>query len=322
MKTSRIVTLTMNPALDKSAEVDRVVPEDKLRCQNPRFDAGGGGINVARAVTKMGGDATALFLAGGWSGDRLVSLLEEEGVPTNRIAIHQDTRENLVIYEKETCQQFRFGMPGPEHDHDEGERVLQTLEGLDPAPEFLVVTGSLPPGISDDYYGRVAETARQRGSKVIVDAHGESLRQALAAHPFLIKPNLRELGQLAGREMESDEQIEAAAQKLVDDGSCDICMVSMGAGGALWVSREGTQRLRAPTVRIRSKVGAGDSTVAGIVLAFSRGWTERRVLALGVAAGAAAVMTPGTELCRREDAERLYTELQEKEKNESHENED
>ena len=322
MTTSRIVTLTMNPALDKSAEVGRVVPEDKLRCQSPRFDAGGGGVNVARAVTEMGGEATALFLAGGWSGDRLVSLLEEEGVPTNRIPIQQDTRENLVIFETETSQQFRFGMPGPELDHDEGERVLEAVEALDPAPEFLVVTGSLPPGISDDYYGRVVKAARQRGSKVIVDAHGESLRQALSAHPFLIKPNLRELGQLAGRKMASDEQIEAAARKLVDDGSCEICMVSMGAGGALWVSSEGTQRLLAPTVKIRSKVGAGDCTVAGIVLAFSRGWSERQALDLGVAAGAAAVMTPGTQLCRREDAERLYAELQEKAGSENNQNED
>lgn len=321
MNTAKIVTLTMNPALDKSAEVGRVVPEDKLRCQRPRFDAGGGGINVARAVTEMGGDVTALFLAGGWSGDRLTALLEEEGVSTNRIPISQDTRENLVIFETETCQQFRFGMPGPEIDPSEGERVLETLEGLDPAPEFLVVTGSLPPGISDDFYGRVAEAAGQRGSKVIVDAHGESLRQALSAHPFLIKPNLRELGQLAGREMESDEQIEAAAHKLVEEGRCDICMVSLGAGGALWVSAEGMHRLRAPTVRIRSKVGAGDCTVAGIVLALSRGWTERQALALGVAAGAAAVMTPGTELCRRDDVDRLYAELEEKEVNQNHENE-
>jgi 6-phosphofructokinase 2 len=303
----------MNPALDKSAEVGRVVPEDKLRCQGPRFDAGGGGINVARAVTEMGGNATAIFLAGGWSGDRLSALLEEEGVTSNPIAVSRETRENLVILETETCQQFRFGMPGPEIDPSEGERVLETLSALDPVPDFVVISGSAPPGIPDDFYEDIAEAAGQHGSKVIVDAHGELLSQALSAHPFLIKPNLRELGQLAGREMESDEQIEAAARKLVDEGRCEICMVSLGAGGALWTSAEGIYRLRAPTVRIRSKVGAGDCTVAGIVLALSRGWTERQALALGVAAGAAAVMTPGTELCRREDVDRLYAEFEEKE---------
>lgn len=309
--TSKIVTLTMNPALDKSAEVERVVPEDKLRCQQPRFHAGGGGINVARAVTEMGEDATAIFLAGGGSGDRLTALLEREGVSNQRIPIRQETRENLVIFETETCQQFRFGMPGPELDPDEAARVLETLAALDSAPEFLVLSGSLPPGIPADFYGRIAEAANQRGSKVIVDAHGETLRQALSAHPFLIKPNLRELGQLAGRVMESDEQIETAARQLVDDGSCHICVVSLGAAGALWVSRQGMHRLRAPTVRILSKVGAGDCTVAGIVLALSRAWTERQALALGVAAGAAAVMTSGTELCRHDDVDRLYAELQE-----------
>lgn len=321
MKTSKIVTLTINPALDKSAEVCRVVPEDKLRCQQPRFHAGGGGINVARAVTAMGGDATAIFLAGGASGDRLTTLLEQEEVSNHRIPIRQETRENLVIFETETCQQFRFGMPGPELGPDEAGQVLEILAKLDPAPEFLVVSGSLPPGISADFYGQIAAVAGQRGSKVIVDAHGETLRRALSAHPFLIKPNLRELGQLAGREMESDEQIEVAARVLVDQGKCHICIVSLGAGGALWVSSEGMHRLRAPTVRIRSKVGAGDCTVAGIVLALSRAWTERQALAFGVAAGAAAVMTPGTELCRRDDVERLYAGLQEEGVNQNRENE-
>ena len=307
--TANIVTLTMNPALDKSAEVQRVVPENKLRCQRPRFDAGGGGINVARAVTKLGGEATALFLAGGRSGERLTELLKQEGVLSHRIPISRETRENLTIFESNTGQQFRFGMPGPEIGAGECERVLDTLSKGELSPELLVASGSLPPGVPDDFYRRIAELGGQRGSRVIVDTHGDALRQALAARPFLIKPNIRELGYLAGSEMESDNQIEAAARKLVDNGGCEVCIVSLGAAGALWVSRQGMFKLRAPTVRIRSKVGAGDCTIAGIVLALSRGWTEKQTLALGVAAGAAAVMTPGTELCRREDVERLYETL-------------
>jgi 6-phosphofructokinase 2 len=309
MNDTKIVTLTMNPALDKSAEVERVVPEDKLRCKRPRFDAGGGGINVARAVTTLGGEATALFTAGGWSGERLTELLEKEGVPSHRIPISRDTRESLVICETETGQQFRFGMPGPELDADSCEQVLRLLSEQEPAPQFLVAGGSLPPGVPTDFYRRVAKLAGERGSKVLVDTHGDALREALAARPLLIKPNLRELGQLAGSEMESDDQIEAAARKLVDDGACEVCMVSLGAAGALWVSPEGMFRLRAPTVPIRSRVGAGDCTIAGVVLALSRGWTGKQALALGVAAGAAAVMTPGTELCRRDDVERLYETL-------------
>lgn len=308
--TSRILTITMNPSLDKSAEVDRVVPEDKLRCQSPRFDAGGGGVNVARAVTTLGGQAAALFPAGGWSGDLLVELLDKENVSNQRIPIANDTRENLIICETEASQQFRFGMPGPRLTADEIDRTLEALSEMESAPEFLVASGSLPPGVNNDFYQKIAALGRQRGSKVIVDTHGDALRQALDAHPFLIKPNIRELGQLAGKEMESDEQIEAAARKLLDDEACDVCVVSLGAGGAMWVSKEGTHRLRAPTVHIRSKVGAGDCTIAGFVLALSRGWAEREVLAFGVAAGAAAVTTPGTELCRRGDVERLYETLQ------------
>lgn len=306
------MTLTMNPVIDKSAVVDRVVPEDKLRCHEVRFDAGGGGINVARAVNELGGEVTALFLAGGCNGERLTKLLENEGVSNHRISIDQKTRENLIFYEKETSQQFRFGMPGPELADDTCEKVLHWISQVDLAPQFLVTAGSLPPKVPDDFYGKIVEEASQRDIKVIVDSNGETLRQALSAQPFMVKPNLRELGHLVGSEMESDEQIESAARKLVDDEKCDICMVTMGAGGALWVSGTDTCQLRAPTVRIRSKVGAGDCTVAGIVLALSRGWTERESLALGIAAGAAAVMTPGTELCRREDVERLYEEFKRK----------
>lgn len=300
----------MNPALDKTAEVERVVPEDKLRCKSPRFDAGGGGINVARAVTTLGGEAAALFPAGGWSGERLTELLEEEGVPNRQIRISNDTRENLIICETETCQQFRFGMPGAELAPDDVEQILDALAEMEPAPEFLVLSGSLPSGVEKDFYRKVAAPGGKRGSKVIVDTHGDALRQTLDAHPFLIKPNIRELGQLAGEKMESDAQIEATARKLLDEGAFDVCVVSLGAGGAMWVSKEGTHRLRAPTVHIRSKVGAGDCTIAGFVLALSRGWAEREVLAFGVAAGAAAVTTPGTELCRRGDVERLYETLQ------------
>jgi 6-phosphofructokinase 2 len=168
--------------------------------------------------------------------------------------------------------------------------------------------------VPDDFYGEVAEAVGQRGTRVIVDACGRPLQQALEAHPFMIKPNLRELGDLAGKEMKSDEEIEAAAGKLVDEGNCDICTVSLGAGGALLVSKNGIQRMPSPTGPIRRKVGAGDCSVAGIVTALSRGHSEKEALAMGVAAGAAAVMTPGTELCRRRDVDRLFQALQKKEK--------
>ena len=312
MKPSKILTLTMNPSLDKSVEVDHVVPEDKLRCGQPEFDPGGGGINVARAVNEMGESATALFLAGGWSGDRLAALLDNEGVSNYRISITQETRQNLIVFETATGRQFRFGMPGPELGKEDGEQVLEWLSDMETVPQFLVATGSLPPGISADFYGKVIKTASQRGVKVIVDASDDTLKHALSAHPYMIKPNLRELAHLAGKHMENDEEIERAARQLIDAGGCDICMVSLGAGGALWVSGKSIHRLHTPTVRIRSKVGAGDCTVAGIVIALSRGWTEKRALALGVSAGAAAVMTPGTQLCRREDVDRLFTTLEKK----------
>jgi 6-phosphofructokinase 2 len=144
------------------------------------------------------------------------------------------------------------------------------------------------------------------GARVVVDTSGGALQRTLDARPFLVKPNLRELSQLAGHPLESDEQIEEAAQGLVREGKVAVVVVSLGAGGAVVVSEEGARTVRAPTVPIRSKVGAGDSTVAGITLALSRGESLVDAARFGVAAGAAAVMTEGTELCRREDTERLY----------------
>jgi 6-phosphofructokinase 2 len=147
------------------------------------------------------------------------------------------------------------------------------------------------------------------GSRVVVDTSKEALARAAEAELFMLKPNLRELSQIAGRELEEEEQQIAAAGKLIERGKAELVMVSMGAGGALLVTKDGGEHLRTPTVPIRSKVGAGDSTVAGVVLALARGMEVREAVRFGMAAGAAAVMTPGTELCRREDAERLFEKI-------------
>jgi 6-phosphofructokinase 2 len=305
----RIVTLTVNPAVDKSASVDNVVPEHKLRCDRPRFEPGGGGINVSRAVKKLGGDSTAYFAAGEPAGDMLARLLADEGVNCRRLDVKGRTRENLIVYEKTSGKQYRFGMPGPELDEAWAEYCLERLRAIDPAPEYIVAGGSLPPGLPVDFYARVAETGKEMGSRVVVDTSKEALARAAEAELFMLKPNLRELSQIAGRELEEEEQQIAAAGKLIERGKAELVMVSMGAGGALLVTKDGGEHLRTPTVPIRSKVGAGDSTVAGVVLALARGMEVREAVRFGMAAGAAAVMTPGTELCRREDAERLFEKI-------------
>lgn len=307
MKT--IVSMTMNPAIDKSSTVPHVVAERKLYCKPPRFEPGGGGVNVSRAIKKLGGKSVLLYPGGGLTGERLKELLDKEDLVHQPFPIEGLIRESLVILEESTGQQYRFGMPGPEVQKKEWEQFLRELSVIEPSPDYLVASGSLPPGLPVDFYARVARIGKNRGAKVIVDVSGEALKQALQEGVYLIKPNVREFRELVGKEFTEESQIKASAQKMIEKGRCEVLVISLGAAGALMVSREFAEHILPPTVPIISKVGAGDSMVAGIVLSLARGKPLRESVLFGVAAGTAAVMTPGTELCRREDVERLFEGL-------------
>jgi 6-phosphofructokinase 2 len=308
---SSIATLTVNPAVDKNSRVEQVLAEAKLRCDRPSREPGGGGLNVARAIQRLGGTAQAYYTAGGPIGEVLGGLLAEEGQEHHALPVSGWTRENFIVYEGQSGQQYRFGMPGPELTEDEWRGCLERIETLEPAPDYLVASGSLPPGVPDDFYNRMARAAAQRGIRVVVDTSGKALRRGVQGHVFLVKPNVRELSELVGEDLAGEQQQLEAARALIEQGRCEVVVLSLGAGGALLITANGREHVRTPTVPIRSKVGAGDSMVAGIVLGLSRGLDLADAVRYGVAAGAAAVMTPGTELCRREDTERLFGQMME-----------
>lgn len=303
-----IVTVTMNPAIDVSCSVGHVVAERKLRCSQPQFEPGGGGINVAHAIHELGGKAVALWTCGGPNGLLLRQLLDSYGIAHEPVPIDEMTRQNLTVYEESSGHQYRFGMPGPNVTEAEGQRCLDRLGRLEPSPDYLVLSGSLPPTLNDDFYAQVARHWSSK-SRVIVDSSGGALQRALDAGLYLIKPNLPELGQLVGSPVERDAEIQQAARTLIEAGQVEVVVVSLGRGGAVVVTAEFTEHVRSPTVPIKSKVGAGDSMVAGIVFSLAGGRPIRDAVRFGVATGAAAVMTPGTTLCRREDVERLYVQM-------------
>jgi 6-phosphofructokinase 2 len=304
-----IVTLTLNPAIDKNTRVERVVADEKLRCDAPHREPGGGGINVARVVHRLGGAAQALYTAGGAPGTLLDGLLADEGVPHTPVPIEEWTRENVIVHETSTDRQFRFGMPGPTVTPDEFASCLDALRDLDPAPDYLVASGSLPPGLPDDAYAAVAEAAEALGARAILDTSGAALREARAAGWYLLKPNLRELEHLTGASLVTDDQRIEAARDVMARGWCEVVVLSMGASGALLITPDRAEHVRTPTVPIKSRVGAGDSMVGGLALALAQGRLLEDAVRFGVAAGAAAVMTPGTELCRRADTEALYDQM-------------
>jgi len=305
----KVLSLAMNPGIDKSSSVEHVVAERKLRCNPPHFEPGGGGVNVARAIKKLGGESVLVYPVGGHTGNRLKDLLEEEGITHRPVSIEGTTRESLAILDETSGQQFRFGMPGPNLSAEEWERCLLELSAIRPKPDYLVVSGSLPPGVPFDFYARVARALKEDGVKVVVDTSGEALRQALEEGVYLVKPNYREFRELVGQDVQEESQIRAEALRLVKSGCCEILVISLGSAGALMICEDVVEHIRPPIVPIVSKVGAGDSMVAGIVLSLAREQTPHDAVLFGIAAGAAAVMTPGTELCRREDAERLFSRM-------------
>ena len=300
-----IVTLTMNPALDIATSTDRVEPTHKLRCAPPRYDPGGGGINVARAVHALGGETVAVFPVGGPAGEMIHDLLEQEGVAHHPIAIAGFTRESLAVEERRTGKQFRFILPGPEISERDQERCLDELAAMAAEAAYIVASGSLPLGVPETFYARVAGLARTLGKPLVLDTSGAALKRA--GHGiYLLKPSLRELQDLLGREIDTPLEQERAAREVIERGRSEIVMLSLGSEGALLATAEGCERFAAVPVQARSTVGAGDSTLAGIVLGLTRGLALHEAVRFGLAAGAAALLGSGTQLCRRSDVERLY----------------
>jgi len=302
-----IVTFTPNPALDVTTTTERVAPTDKLRCTEPRYDPGGGGINVARAIHFLGGNALAVFTAGGPTGKALSDLLTAEGVATRIIATAGRTRESLAVDETGTGQQYRFVMPGPTLSDAELGACLETLRELAPKPRYLVASGSLPAGAPIDFYARVAEVAEELGARLVLDTSGNALRAGVAhGGIYLLKSSRRELEALAGRDLPREADQAAAAASLIASGRAEMIVISLGASGALLVTKDRVENFPAIPVPVQSTIGAGDAMVAGIVLAMAWGRPLHESMHFGMAAASAALLRPGNELCRREDVERLY----------------
>ncbi len=310
MRGKHILTVTVNPALDKSTSIERVVPEHKLRCRNPVCEPGGGGINVSRAIRKLGGHSIALFTHGGSAGEMLISLLQNEAITQRTVTIGEWTRESFAVLEESTGLQYRFNVEGPVLRETEWNKIIEVVRQEYPRPDYIVASGLLPPGVPSVFYAQLCQIGRDLGARVIIDTSGEALLRALEGHPFMIKPNLRELGTIVGRELKTVSEQHRAAMEIVSREQSDIVVASLGEEGSLLATRKGLQRMKAPEVPVLSKIGAGDSMVAGIVVALASGRTLTDAVRYGTAAGTAAVMTPGSSLCNLDDTERLFPQVE------------
>lgn len=302
-----IATLTLNPAIDIAATAPEVVPTIKIRCGDATVQAGGGGINVARVATRFGRSAVPIVIAGGATGERLLALLAEEGLSPSVVRTAHETRESFTVTDARSHEQFRFVLPGPTLAGGETDAVLEALAGLRAFPSLVVLSGSHPAGVPETFIADLSALVRKHGAQLIVDGPGEVLCAARDA--TLIKPNERELAALSGRPLPTRSAIIAAARQAIRDGLSRNVLVSMGGDGALLVTAERVWRYAVPPVNLVSAVGAGDSMVGSIAVALAAGEPLEAAVARGAAAGSAALLTRGTDLCRPEDVERLLPDI-------------
>ncbi len=306
---SRVVTFTPNPAIDVSTSVDRIMPNRKLRCCEARRDLGGGGINVARVVKRLGGDATAIYPCGGATGELLTRLIEREGLTVKASTTDQETREDFSVHEEMTGRQFRFVLPGPMLAEPEWQACLDALSAFGSRPEFVVASGSLPPGVPLDFYARACRITKSWNAKFVVDTSEPALNAALAEGVYLMKPNLRELAEVAGEHLTDESSWIRASTALVKSRKAEVVALTLGHRGALLVDRNRVLRADALPIKAVSSVGAGDSFLGGMVWSLAAGFDLEQAFRMGVAAGSSAVLNPGTELAHSDETRRLAAKV-------------
>ena len=300
----RVVTLTFSPTLDVSTKTDTITPTRKLRCSQLVEHPGGGGVNVARVAARLGVSARAVVPLGGWTGSRLGELLRDENVDLEAIQVAAPTRQSFSVTGRETGDQYRFVMPAPTLSPAELDAVIEATARACQDADCLVVSGRTPPEIPDDIFERLVAMAAP--APVIIDTSGPALHQALRSGAALVKPSARELGSIVGKDLQTESEILDAVRTVGAASNVSHLVASIGSGGAFAVSADGvTHRFRAPTVKVRSAIGAGDSMIAGIAVAMCEGIDSVAAIAAGIATGTAAVLTDGTDLCHAVDAERL-----------------
>jgi 6-phosphofructokinase 2 len=299
-----ILTVTLNPCIDKSSTVEKFKPESKLRCTEIVNEPGGGGINVSKALKKLEAPSVALFPAGGHNGNMLCSLLKEEGILFHAVDTKVETRENWILLETVDNNQYRFTFPGREVVEETIKTLVDQIRSF--SPSYVVASGSLPPGLPDYFYGLIVKNAAAVGAKCIVDTSGPALQALKGKGAYLIKPNSSELCKMLDVETLDKNEIADAAKQAIADGFAEIIVVSMGPDGAWLVSADEKYFVTAPSVEKKSTVGAGDSMVAGITYSLQKQLSLKEAIRFGVACGSAATMNHGTQLFNKSDAENLY----------------
>ena len=304
----QILTITLNPALDSASDVDVVKPDLKLRCVNPSLEAGGGGVNVSRAIALLGGDSAAFVALGGPTGNMMAELLAVAGVNVLRFDGPGMTRQSTAILETSTGRQFRFGQPGPEWQAADAARALCEIEAKLRPNMLVVATGSLPPGVPDDFYVALGKRVKTKGAEMVLDTSGRAQKAVLSQGHGLVnvlRMDQHESELLAGETLETPQAAARFARSIVAQGVAALVIMARGADGSVFAAADRAFHCVSPKGEVISKVGAGDSFVGGFTLGLAQGLRFEDAGKLATATAAAAVLTPGSQLCERATTERL-----------------
>lgn len=305
----KIITLTLNPCIDRTIWVDKLIAAEKLKAKQPEDEPGGGGINVSRAIKYLSEDSKAIFFNGGFNGSYFKELVKNEGVFFEEVVVKGDTRMNLMIIDESSSLEYRIGMEGSNISQDEIEHLYKILSQQNNY-DFLVVSGSFPKGMPDNFFEKIVAITTTHNARIIVDTSGKALKNAIHEKVFLLKPNLSELSNLCGiTETASIDEIIQATQTLLNTSQCTAIVVSLGSNGAVIVTQQEFHHILPPKAKVKSTVGAGDCMVAGMTIALSKNKPWKEILQYGIACGAAATLNSGKSLCKQEDVERLFKEL-------------
>ncbi len=303
-----IFTLTMNPCLDRYIYVDDLIVDDTIRAKKVVDYPAGKGIDVSRVIRELGGVSIAIALVGGDTGRKLEEMLDKEGVIYSSIRVPQETRMNIIL--ESNKGQYRISMPGEKISVKKLQVVLEVLQALVREKDVVVVSGSLPKGVAAEFYTGIIFALKQWGATVYFDADGDKLKAGLISQPDYIKPNLHEFQRLIGKHVNTREEIISEAKKIIDIHDLQAILLTLGGEGAYLITKEKVLFTKTIKVNVKSAVGAGDSFLAGFVLKKTEDASDEEALRWANAAGTAAVMTPGTRLCRKADVERLIDRIE------------
>lgn len=301
----RIITLTPNPVRDYAVDADAVEPNRKTRCKNPETHPGGGGINVARSTGRLGAETLAIFTAGGVAGEALKAAMAEENVPMRVVEVAAETRIAFHVRDIAGGDEYRFSLPGKEWSGDEADQLLAAIDEEAAADDYVVGSGSLPPGAPEDFWARAARLAKKKGARFVLDSVS-GREPAIEEGFYLLRQNKFEYPALAGRKLTWPDEIISFAENLVSSGKIERAAITHGEDGSIMATRDGVARVSALPVAAHSAVGAGDSFVGGLLVGLLKGWDDEKALRYGMCAAAATRLTPGTALFDPDEVARLF----------------